>query len=105
MAQDAIVVFITCPPDRASALAETLVGSGLAACVNVVPNLRSVYRWKGAVQRDDEALLIVKTARDRFEALREAVLANHSYEVPEIIALPVERGHAPYLEWIMESTR
>lgn len=105
MAQDVLVVLITCPPDRAAALASLLVEARLAACVNLVANVQSVYRWKGSVQRDGETLLVVKTAIDRFETLKEFVLKHHPYEVPEVIALPVERGHASYLEWIVESTR
>ena len=105
MANEVLVVLVTCPPDKAEAIAAALVEARVAACVNVVPGLRSVYRWKGAVQHDDEALLLVKTTRDRFEALKRAVLKHHPYELPEVIALPVERGHAPYLEWVVESTR
>jgi periplasmic divalent cation tolerance protein len=105
MAQDVIVVLVTCPPDKAQQIATALVDERVAACVNVVPNLQSIYRWKGEVQSDGEALLIVKTARDRFEALKQAVLKHHPYELPEVIAVTVDRGHAPYLEWVVESTR
>lgn len=105
MAQDALLVLVTCPPDKADGIAHALVEQRVAACVNVVPQLRSVYRWKGAVQHDGEALLLAKTSRDRFEALQQAVLKLHPYELPEVIALTVDRGHAPYLEWILESTR
>lgn len=105
MAQDVLVVLVTCPPDKAESIAEGLIEDRLAACVNVVPGLRSVYRWKGAVQKDQEALLLVKTTPDRFDALKRAVLARHPYELPEVIALPVERGHAPYIDWVVESTR
>jgi periplasmic divalent cation tolerance protein len=105
MAQDVLVVLITCPPDKAQGLAETLVEERVAACVNVVPTLQSVYRWKGAVQNEGEALLLVKTTRDRFDALKALVLKNHPYELPEVISFTVDRGHAPYLEWVVESTR
>ena len=105
MVKDALVVLVTCPPDQAEALAEKLVEERVAACVNLVTKLRSVYRWKGSVQRDDETLLIAKTTADRFEALKRTVLKHHPYDVPEVIALPIAQGHAPYLEWLAESTR
>ena len=102
----AAVVLVTCPSaEKAAEIARALVEERLAACGNVVPAVRSIYRWKGKVQDDAEALLILKSARDRFEALRARVLALHPYEVPEVIAVPVEAGHAPYLDWIAGSTR
>jgi periplasmic divalent cation tolerance protein len=105
-ASDAIVVLVTVPtPDRAAEIARVLVEERLAACGNVVPGLRSIYRWEGKVQEDDEALLLLKTTRARFEALRDRVLALHPYEVPEVIALSVEAGSAAYLGWIAAETR
>ena len=98
---DAIVVLVTTPsPERAAEIARALVEERLAACGNVVPGLRSIYRWEGKVQDEEEALLLLKTTRARFEALRARVLALHPYEVPEVIALPVEAGSARYLAWI-----
>jgi periplasmic divalent cation tolerance protein len=105
MAKDVLVVLVTCPPDKAQAIAGALVEERVAACVNVVPSLSSVYRWKGAVHNDAEALLLVKTSKDRFEALKQAVLRHHPYELPEVIAIQVDRGHAPYLEWVIESSQ
>lgn len=103
---DALVVLVTAPnPDKAAEIARTLVEERLAACGNVVPGLRSIYRWEGKVQDDAEALLVLKTTRARFEALRDRVLALHPYEVPEVIALPVEAGSARYLDWIEAETR
>jgi periplasmic divalent cation tolerance protein len=104
MAKEVLVVLVTCPPDRAQAIADALVEERVAACVNLVPGLQSVYRWKGEVHHDTEALLLVKTTRDRFEALKQAVLKHHPYELPEVIAVPVDRGHTPYLEWVIESS-
>lgn len=101
---EVLVVMASCPLDRAAALAEALVEGKFAACVNLVPQVRSVYRWEGKVEQADEALLIIKTRRDRFEALKAEVLKHHPYEVPEIVALTVEAGHAPYLEWVVKST-
>jgi periplasmic divalent cation tolerance protein len=86
--------------EDAERIASTLVERRLAACVNVVPGVTSIYRWKGEVARDAEWLLVMKTTAARFEALREALVEMHPYDVPEVIELPVERGHAPYLEWI-----
>jgi periplasmic divalent cation tolerance protein len=84
----------------AERIARSLVERGLAACVNVVPGLVSVYRWQGQVERESELLLVIKTRAERFEALREALVALHPYEVPELIALPIQAGHAPYLAWL-----
>jgi periplasmic divalent cation tolerance protein len=91
--------------EDAARIARALVERRLAACVNVLPSVRSFYRWQGAVQEDEERLLVIKTRRDRFEALREALVALHPYELPEAIALPIEAGHAPYLAWIDESVQ
>jgi periplasmic divalent cation tolerance protein len=104
MAKDVLVVLVTCPPEKAQAIAGALVEERVAACVNVVPSLSSVYRWKGAVHNEAEALLLVKTSKDRFEDLKQAVLRHHPYELPEVIAIQVDRGHAPYLEWVIESS-
>lgn len=98
---DALVVLVTAPDAEVAArLARTLVEDRLAACGNVLPGLRSIYRWEGRVHDEPEALLLLKTTRARFEALREAVLRLHPYQVPEVIALPVEAGSAPYLAWL-----
>jgi periplasmic divalent cation tolerance protein len=103
---EAVVVLVTTPTaDRAAEIARALVEERLAACGNVVPGLRSIYRWEGKVQDDAEALLVLKTTRERFDALRERVLALHPYQVPEVIALRVEAGSAPYLAWIAAETR
>ena len=99
----AALAFVTCPPDHADALAAALVESGVAACVNILAGMRSVYRWNGELCRDDEALLLIKHRADRFDALRDAVLARHPYELPEIVAVDLDRGHAPYLDWIVQA--
>jgi periplasmic divalent cation tolerance protein len=92
-------------PEDAERIARALVERRLAACVNVLPNVASVYRWKGEVSRDQELLLVIKTRRDRLEALRQALVGMHPYEVPELVAVPVEQGHEPYLSWIDESVK
>ena len=98
---DVRVVLVTCPHAEAAAtLARTLVEERLAACGNVLPGLRSIYRWEGEVLDEPEVLLLLKTTAARFEALHERVLALHPYQVPEVISLAVEAGHAPYLEWV-----
>lgn len=101
-----VVVFITAPTaGEARRLAERLVSEGLAACVSRLPGFRSVYRWKGRVERASESLLMAKTTRARVPALVRRVKALHSYEVPEIIALPVIGGDREYLSWAAQSVR
>jgi periplasmic divalent cation tolerance protein len=99
------VVALTTAGSAADAerIARALVEGRHAACVNVVPGVVSIYRWKGAIERDDEQLLVIKTRADRVEALREALVALHPYELPELLVLPVEAGHPPYLAWVRES--
>ncbi len=106
MSTDALVVLVTAPSaEKAAELGRALVSERLAACGNVVPAIRSIYWWEGKVQDEPEALLVLKTTRARFETLRERALALHPYEVPEVVALPVQAGSAAYLEWIAASLR
>jgi periplasmic divalent cation tolerance protein len=101
----ALVVLITAPSrEVGEMIAETLVGEHLAACVNLLGPLRSIYRWQGAICRDDEILLIAKTTRERYPALEARVQAVHPYDTPEIVALPVEMGSATYLAWLASAT-
>jgi periplasmic divalent cation tolerance protein len=86
--------------EDAQRIARALVERRLAACVNVVPGLSSFYRWEGRVQCDEERLLVIKTRSDRLQALRAVLVSLHPYEVPELVALPVVGGHAPYLAWL-----
>lgn len=102
---DYLVVCVTAPVAEAPDLARALVERRLAACVNIVPGVRSVYRWKGEICDDQEALLVIKTVMPVFEKLRETVVALHSYELPEVIALNVAGAHVPYLRWIDEMVR
>lgn len=100
-----IVVLITAPDgEEAVKIAKAVVESRLAACVNILNNVRSVYRWQGKIEDDNEVLLIVKTRRDLFESLVENVKRLHSYDVPEIIALPLMEGSGDYLKWLKEET-
>src|SRR5438105_5996587 len=97
-----LVVLMTAPDrDEASRIAEMLVNSGLAACVQLLPEIQSVYRWKGEVERNSEALLLAKTTSDKFGELDRAVREIHSYETPEIIALPVNAVSESYLKWLL----
>ena len=93
-------------PDRAAAerIADALIEQRLAACVNILAPCRSVYRWKGAVQHDEEHPVLVKTTSERYAALEAAIRAAHPYELPEIVALPVERGLPAYLDWVAAET-
>lgn len=100
--QEFIVVLCTCPDiQTATDLARSLAEARLAACVNVLPGLQSFYIWNDALQSDEEALMVIKTTRETFPALRDAILSRHPYEVPELIALPVVDGHDAYLRWLV----
>ena len=103
----AYVVLITAPAggEAAEKLARALVEERLAACVNRVPGLVSTYWWEGKVEEDREELLVAKTTEDRLEALLKRVPELHPYSVPEVLALPVEQGYPPYLDWLHRSTR
>jgi periplasmic divalent cation tolerance protein len=102
----AIVVLCTCPDEAvADRIAGSLVEERLAACVNRIPGIVSTYRWKGEIHRDCECLLLIKTTMERFNAMRERIVALHPYDVPEIVALAIEAGSAAYLDWIESSVR
>lgn len=101
----ALIVFTTVSDDkRARELAETLVRERLAACVNILPRMTSVYLWEGKEASESEHLLMIKTSEARYEALERRIRAEHPYELPEIVATPITRGLEPYLSWIDENT-
>jgi periplasmic divalent cation tolerance protein len=101
---DKIVVFSTCASqEEAEKLARLVVERELAACATIVPNVRSYYRWRGAVETAGEYLLVIKSARRQFAALSAALERAHSYDVPEVLAVPVVAGSAPYLAWLEAS--
>lgn len=103
---DVILVLVTAPTaDKAAELARTLVEEQLAACGNIVPGLRSIYRWEGKLHDEQEVLLILKTKDVLFEALRARVVALHPYEVPEVLRLDITDGHGPYLAWVRDNAR
>ena len=102
----ALLVTCACPDAAtAEAVARTLVEANLAACVQVLPGMRSFYRWDGALATEDEVLLLAKTWDDRLGALTEAVRAAHPYALPEIMAVPAVGGLAAYLDWVHAGTR
>jgi periplasmic divalent cation tolerance protein len=105
MPQDHLLVLCTCPDlDTAQRLAEGLVDRQLAACVNIIPGLTSVYRWQGQRESAAELLLLIKTRRERYAELQAAITSLHPYELPEVIAVPIERGLPGYLGWIDANT-
>jgi periplasmic divalent cation tolerance protein len=98
---DALIVFCACASNsEASQLARALVAEGAAACVNIVHSVESVYRWQGKIETSQEVLLIVKTTSERFPELRDLIVKLHSYDTPEVIAVPVADGLAKYLTWM-----
>lgn len=104
-ATPALLCLSTCPDEpTARRIAEALVGEGLAACINVLPGVHSVYRWQGQVERADEALLLAKTTPQRFAALRERIVSLHPYELPEVVAVEIADGLPAYLAWLASET-
>jgi len=102
-AKDFLLVLSTCPTrEVAVGVARALLEAGHAACVNVVQGVHSMYVWRGELQSEDEVLLLIKTTTAKFPALREALVAQHPYELPEVIAVGIEDGHHPYLDWLAE---
>jgi len=101
---DKTIVFVTCESmEQASQIAETVVKEKLAACVNIVPGVRSCYVWEGKLTWSEEVLCLMKTTRGRFDQLQDRVKSLHSYEVPEIAAVPIEDVFRKYAEWVDES--
>lgn len=96
--------FVTCPNDTvAKELARGIVEKKLAACVNIIPQIMSVYEWQGKIEEDNEVLLMIKTRSSKVSALAEYVRSNHPYEVAEVISLPIDQGNPPYLKWISDT--
>lgn len=101
------LLVITTVPDQATGerLARTLVEGGLAACVNIGAPITSIYRWQGALEQGREVMLTIKTTRERYAALERAIVDDHPYELPEVIAVPVTEGLSDYLAWIEACTK
>ena len=103
---ESIVVLVTCgSEEEALKIAHALVEEHLAACVNIVSPVRSIYRWEGKIWDEEEWILIIKTQKERFEELERKVESLHSYSVPEIIGLPIVESSSPYLKWLVEMTK
>ena len=101
-----VIVLTTVGADfDAGALATQLVDQRVAACVNILPRVRSIYRWQGKIEDDGEQLLLIKTTDDRVEALRDALFALHPYEVPEFVVLTIDRIEGPYRDWLVEAVK
>ena len=106
MIDNVLIVLTNCPDaDVADRLARTLVEQKLAACVNRLPAVHSVYRWQGSVERAVEVPLLIKSTRERLPEIQEAIRALHPYEVPEIVAIPVVAGLPAYLRWVVDETQ
>ena len=105
MPTQCLMVFCTVPnAEKGGEIAEILVSERLCACVNLMNDLKSFYWWSGKVQKDPEALMILKTTTDKYEALEQRILALHPYRVPEVLALPVVQGSGAYLDWVRAET-
>src|SRR5262249_19512857 len=105
MTQEFLVIVTASSKDEAATIAEALVSDRLAACVNIVDSIESVYRWEGKIVRDAEALMVIKTTDERYDDLERRVKQLHSYSTPEVIAMKIERGSSEYLAWLDESVR
>jgi len=104
MSDELIVLVTTSNAEEAARIADVLVSERLAACVNTVPGIESIYRWEGKVTRDHESLMIIKTTAERYDDLERRVKELHSYSTPEVIAMNIERGSEQYLNWLRDST-
>lgn len=104
MSVDALLVLCTCPSQAvADEVASALLERRLAACVNRVPGIESLYRWEGRIERDQEHLLLIKTTADAYPTLEKLIVDTHPYDVPEVIAIALDQGSAQYLDWVAES--
>ena len=106
MADNFHVVLSTCPtPESAGRIARSVVEARLAACVNVIPGLRSYYEWQGQIEVSDEVLLVIKSRVELFDALQSMITSQHPYELPEVLAVPISTGFPPYLAWLSATMR
>lgn len=106
MSDTQVLIVMSNVPDAATAkgLARALVEARLAACVNILPAVQSIYRWQGQIEQADEVTLLIKTTREHYPQLQQALVAAHPYDLPEVIAWPVAEGYAPYLHWVAAET-
>ncbi len=106
MREEYIVVYVTTPNEKtAKKIAKEVLEKRLAACINIIPNIYSTYRWRGRIEEDQEALMIIKTRRGLFDILAKTIKEKHPYEVPEVIGIPIIEGYNAYLEWIRDETK
>jgi periplasmic divalent cation tolerance protein len=105
VARGLVIIFVTAASEQeAASISRALVEEGLAACANIIPQIRSIYRWEGKIWNEREALIIIKSREDLFERIRSRVKELHSYEVPEITAVKLDRGDSAYMQWIESVT-
>lgn len=97
---EVLLVLVSCPAGKAEAIALSLLDAGLAACVNVIPLIKSFYRWQGKVQQDNESMMLIKCAADNYTMLQDHILELHPYELPEIITVKISDGLPAYLDWV-----
>jgi len=101
MSEQYLIILNTCPDkESAERIAKTLVEKRLAACVNIIPGLTSVYHWQDQIESSEECLLVIKSIQNAYKAVEQAILDIHPYELPEVIAVPLSTGFAPYIAWI-----
>ena len=105
MTCELVVLVTTATHEEGASIGDTLVTERLAACVNIIPAIESIYRWEGKVTHDREALMVIKTTDERYPEIERRVKELHSYSTPEVIALKIDRGSAGYLDWLRESVR
>lgn len=105
MTENRLVLTTAASPQEAEKIARHLVDHRLAACVNIVPQIQSIYRWQGKVESAQEWLLVIKTTAERFPAVRDAICKEHSYDVPECVAVSIEDGSPRYLQWLEDSVK
>ena len=106
MPSSTLITLCTCPSQAlAEEIANSLVEQEVAACINIIPNIISIYKWQGNVERDQEVLMLIKTDQSCYQKLEQAIITLHPYELPEIIAVPVEQGLAGYLNWVTQCTK
>jgi periplasmic divalent cation tolerance protein len=106
MPSSILITLCTCPnQESAEEIASSLVEQGVAACINIIPKLTSIYKWQGKLEKDSEALMLIKTDQSRYQDLEQALTTLHPYELPEIIAVPVEQGLTGYLNWVTQCTK
>lgn len=100
-----LLALVTCPEDKGAEIARLLVEEKLVACVNIIPKVQSVYCWKGKVEQDSEALMMLKTTSEAWDRLQSRIKELHPYELPEMIFFPIQGGYQPYLDWLRSSVQ